>query len=633
MMESIRTGVQKPWFKVLLVVVIISFIFAGYFTSPTFSGSPDAVAEVNGEEIRMGELNNAVNLEASRYGEQFNTLFPTDERKRQFRLDVLDKLINSKLIAQEVEALGFSASESEIIKKVKEIPAFQQDGKFSPALMDQLLIQRGWSRQQFQQMISEDIAQSQFLQIFTDTELALKHEVEHRAALNQQQRSVKALVINKALFENKVEVTDQDIEAYYQAHLDEYRVEEKLVVEYIELKADDLAAKIDISDDEIQQYYETNQDLYRSEEERRVAHILVTTKNRSDEEALAKIQALAKRIKSGEDFAEVAKSESEDFSAENGGDLGFAGRGVMDAEFEKAMFALEKVGDVSGVVKTEFGYHLIKLLEVKPGEIRPLEEVKAQIASRLKNEKAEEAFYIKKDKIAQLAFDNYDSLTPAAAEGELEIKTSEPFSRSGGKGIFANPTLLQEAFGNDVLLDKRNSSAIEISDDHVVILRAKEHIPSRVKSIDEVKAEVTLALRSKKAREAAKKFGDELVDKLNSGESIEQSISELGLSWKSADNIRRNSAELGFGLTQIAFKAPKPLNGSPIAVGEEMLTGDYAVVQVTKVTEADLTQLTDAERKQVEARVQRMMGDSAYAALVKAVREKADIVRYLDRIQ
>jgi peptidyl-prolyl cis-trans isomerase D len=215
----------------------------------------------------------------------------------------------------------------------------------------------------------------------------------------------------------------------------------------------------------------------------------------------------------------------------------------------------------------------------------------------------------------------------------LEIKTSEPFSRSGGKGIFANPTLLQEAFGNDVLLDKRNSSAIEISDDHVVILRAKEHIPSRVKSIDEVKAEVTLALRSKKAREAAKKFGDELVDKLNSGESIEQSISELGLSWKSADNIRRNSAELGFGLTQIAFKAPKPLNGSPIAVGEEMLTGDYAVVQVTKVTEADLTQLTDAERKQVEARVQRMMGDSAYAALVKAVREKADIVRYLDRIQ
>lgn len=633
MMESIRTGVQKPWFKVLLVVIIISFVFAGYFTSPGVTGSPDAVAEVNGEEIRVGELNNAVNLEASRYGEQFNALFPTDERKRQFRMDVLDKLINSKLVAQEVEALGFTASESEIIEKVKEIPAFQQDGKFSPALMDQLLVQRGWSREYFRQMINDDVAQAQFLQVFTDTEVALKEEVAHRVALEKQRRSVKALVLNAAAFEEKVEVNEQEISDYYQAHIDEYQVEEKLVVEYIELKTDDLAAEAEVTDEEIQQYYDSNQDLYRSEEERRVAHILVTTEERSEEEALVKIEALAQRIQAGEDFAEVAKAESEDFSAEEGGDLGFAGRGVMDAEFEKAMFDLENVGDVSSVVKSEFGYHLIKLLEVKSGEVRPLDEVRDQISSRLKNEKAEEAFYIKKDKISQLAFDNYDSLTAAAVEGELEIKTSDAFPRSGGQGIFANAELLQEAFGNDVLLDKRNSSAIDLSEDHVVILRAKEHTPSRTKELEEVKAEVTVAVRSKKAREAAKMQGDALIAKLNAGESVESTVAELGLDWKTAENIRRNSAELGFDLTRLAFKAPKPVNGTPVAIGEEMLSGDYAVVQVTKVTEANMAELTDAERKQAEARIQRVMGDAAYSALVKAVREKADIVKYEDRIQ
>ncbi len=633
MMESIRTGVQKPWFKALLVVIIISFVFAGYFTSPGFTGSPDAVAEVNGEEIRVGELNNAVNLEASRYGEQFNALFPTDERKRQFRMDVLDKLINSKLVAQEVEALGFTASEAEIIEKVREIPAFQQDGKFSPALMDQLLVQRGWSREYFRQMINDDVAQAQFLQVFTDTEVALNDEVAHRIALEKQQRSVKALVLSAAAFEDKVEVSEQEISDYYQAHIDDYQVEEKLVVEYIELKTDDLAAEAEVTDEEIQQYYDSNQDLYRSEEERRVAHILITTEERSEEEALSKIEALKQRIDGGEDFAEVAKAESEDFSAEDGGDLGFAGRGVMDAEFEKAMFDLENVGDVSGVVKSEFGFHLIKLLEVKSGDVRPLEEVREQIASRIKNEKAEEAFYIKKDKISQLAFDNYDSLTAAAAEGELEIKTSEAFARSGGQGIFANAALLQEAFGNDVLLDKRNSSAIEISEDHVVILRAKEHTPSRTKSLDEVKAEVTVALRSKKAREAAKEQGDELIAKLNAGESVESNVAELGLEWKVAENIRRNSAELGFDLTRLAFKAPKPVNGTPVAIGEELLSGDYAVVQVTKVSEANLAELTDAERKQAEARIQRVMGDAAYSALVKAVREKAEIVKYEDRIQ
>lgn len=633
MMESIRTGVQKPWFKVLLVVIIISFVFAGYFTSPSFSGSPDAVAEVNGEEIRVGELNNAVNLEASRYGEQFNALFPTDERKRQFRMDVLDKLINSKLIAQEVEALGFTASESEIIEKVREIPAFQQDGKFSPALMDQLLVQRGWSREYFRQMINDDVAQAQFLQVFTDTEVALGDEVSHRVALEKQQRSVRALVLNAASFEEQVEVAEQEINDYYQAHLDEYQVDEKLVVEYIELKTDDLAAEAEVSDEEVQQYYDSNQDLYRSEEERRVAHILITTEERTEDEALAKIEALKQRIDAGEEFAEVAKAESEDFSAEEGGDLGFAGRGVMDAEFEKAMFELEKEGDVSGVVKSEFGFHLIKLLEIKSGEVRPLSEVREQIASRLKNEKAEEAFYIKKDKIAQLAFDNYDSLTAAAAEGELEIKTSDAFPRSGGAGVFANAELLQEAFGNDVLLDKRNSSAIEISEDHIVILRAKEHTPSRTKTLDEVKAEVTLALRSKKAREAAKAIGDELVAKMNAGESIEQKVAGLGLEWKTAENIRRNSAELGFDLTRMAFKVPKPIDGKAIAIGEEMLSGDYAVVQVTNVTEASLNELSEAERKQAEARIQRVMGDAAYSALVKAAREKADIVKYEDRIQ
>ena len=633
MMESIRTGVQKPWIKFLLAIVVISFVFAGYFTSSGLGSDPNAVATVNDDDITANDLNAAVQAEAARYGEQFNAMFPTDERRREFRLSVLDKLINSELVAQEVKDLGLRASDSQVVSQVQDIPAFQVDGKFSTAMLDQLLVRRGWSREEFRQMVGDDIAQSQFIQIFSDTELAMPYEVEQRIALQQQERTVKAFTIKSEQFLDTVSISDEEIEQYYQSNLDSYKVAETLTVDYIELTMDDLAADIDVSEDEIKQFYDSNQDLYRAEEERRVAHILVNTEDKSEDEAKAKIDAIAARIASGEDFAEVAKAESEDFSAEQGGDLGFAGRGVMDAEFEKAMFELESVGDVSDVVESEFGFHVIKLLDIKDGDVRPLAEVKSEIETRLKNDKAEETFYIKKDKMAQLAFDRYDSLTAAAAETELEIKTSEPFSPQGGQGIFANAELIKEAYSQDVLVDGKNSSAIEVSEDHAVVLRANQHIPARTKSLEEVKSQVTTALKRKKAREAAAEIGQSLVAKLNDGEPVDAKLSDMGIEWKEASNIRRNSSELGFDITRIAFKAPKPTNGVAKAMGSELMNGDFAVVQVTKVNTPDITTLSDAEQKQAVSRIQRSMGDSGYSALVKATRKDADVVKFEERVQ
>ncbi len=633
MMESIRTGVQKPWIKFLLAVVVVSFVFAGYFTSQGGADSADAIAKVNDEEITARQWNTAVNSEASRYGEQFNAMFPTEERKEQFRLNVLDKLINSELVAQEVSELGFRASAKQIQEQVIDIPQLQIDGKFSTAMLDQLLVNRGWSRNYFQQLIAEDITQSQFLHIFTATQVAMPYEVEKRIALEQQQRSVKALVVKFEPFEEQVTVTEEELRSYYDNNLDSYKVSEKLVVKYIELKTDDLMSSIEVADEQVEEYYQANQDLYRAEEERRVAHILIKTEERSEDEARAKIEALAQRIEAGDDFAEVAKAESEDFSAEQGGDLGFAGRGVMDAEFEKAMFALDNVGDVSEPVESNFGFHLIKLLEVKDGDVRPLADVKDEIVTRLKSEEAEKQFYIKKDKIKQLAFEKYQSLSPAAAEAGLEIKTSEPFAPTGGEGVFANMDVVNEAYSQSVLGDARNSKVVDVSEDHIVVMRKENHIQARTKPLDEVKGEVTTAVRLKKAREMAQEKGQVIVDKLNRGESVESEVSELGLEWKTAEKIRRNSSELGFDLTRLAFQAPKPVDGVAQAMGNELLNGDFAVVQVTEVITPDVSKLTEAEKKQAQSRIIRSMQDSSYQSFVEASKKDADVVKYQERIQ
>ncbi|WP_144391389.1 SurA N-terminal domain-containing protein [Pleionea sediminis] len=633
MMESIRTGVQKPWFKFVLAIIVISFVFAGYFTSSAGGTSAEAIATVNGEEVTGSQWQNAIQSESARYGEQFDAMFPTEERKKQFRLNVLDKLINAELVSQEVSDLGFRASPSQIQKRVKEIPVFQENGSFSTAALDRFLVQRGWTRNYLQGLIADEITQSQFVNIFSSTQVAMPYEVETRVALEQQQRSVKALVIEAKPFEEKVSLTDEEINTYYQNNLGNYEIPEKLSVQYIELKVDDLKKDIQIPDEKISEYYSNNQELYREEEERRVAHILIKTDERSDEEALNTINTLAQRIESGEDFAEVAKAESEDFSAEQGGDLGFVGRGVMDGEFEKAMFELAQAGDVSAPVKTEFGYHLVKLLEVKEGEVRALEEVKDEIANRLKTDEAEKQFYIKKEKISTLAFENYRSLSPAAAEASLDIKTSDAFPPSGGDGVFANQDVVSEAYSQPVLMDERNSRAIEVSEGHLIVMRKAEHTQKRTKSLEEVKEEVTTALKIDKSRELAKQKGESLVAKLNDSENIDDEIAELNAEWKVGEKVRRNSSELGFDITRVAFKAPKPVDGKPVAVGEELLSGDFAVVQVTEVITPETAKLTEAEKKQAESRIRRSMQEIGYQAIIDAAKENADVVKFQERIE
>ncbi|NVJ59637.1 MAG: SurA N-terminal domain-containing protein [Gammaproteobacteria bacterium] len=633
MMESIRTGVQKPWIKVLLGVVIISFIFAGYFTGGIGGPSPDAVAKVNGEEIKINDWNNAVALEANRYGEQFDALFPTDERKAQFRKDVLDKLINSRLVAQYVKDLGFTASEQQVVEQVMDIESFKVDGNFSTELLDQALRSRGWSREKFRAMVGEDIANAQFIQVFSDTQLATNDEAIKRLKLEKQTRDVRSLTIPAKQFLESVELTEEDIEQYYQANLNEYQQPESMTVDYIELSLPDLMSTVEVSDAEVEEYYQGNIDLYRAEEQRRVAHILITTEGRSEEEAKQKLESLAKQLEEGAEFAELAKAESDDFSAADGGDLGFVGKGVMDDAFEEAMFSLAAVGDVSDIVKTEFGLHLIKLLEVKDGDARPLAEVKDDIVNRIKRNKAEEAFFLKKTKMKELAFQNYDSLSAAAAEANVEIKTSEPFPPSGGAGIFANPAVSQAAYSDQVMIEKRNSDAIDISDEQLVVLRMNTHTPARTLSLEEVKAKVSSALRQEKATAEAQSQGQAIIASLQNGGTVQDKVVELGLEWKNATNIRRNSSDLGFEITKIAFKAPKPTSDKAVALGEKLLNGDYVVLEVSKVTEPDSSSFTEAELTQSKARIQRAYQDSGYAALVDAARENADVIIYEDKVE
>jgi len=632
MMESIRTGVQKPWIKVLLAIVVISFIFAGYFTGGSFGSSADAVAEVNGQEVKRSEWDRSVNIQASRYGEQFNMMFSTEERRQQFRLNVLDSLVSSKLVEQKVLDYGFSASGQQVVSEIKDVPVFQEEGKFSTARLDDYLRSQGLSRAQFQRDVANNIAMTQFTQLFTDTEIALENEAVRKLLLEKQQRDVKSVTIPAQKFLDSVDVTEADVESYYQANMAQYMLPESLTVDYIELKVADTKTDITVPDEEVEQYYQSNQDRYRKEEQRQVAHILITTEERSKEEAKEKVDALKQQLDQGADFAELAKAESDDFTADQGGDLGVISRGVMEESFENAMFQLSQVGDVSPVVETSFGFHIIKLLNVEQGEVRPLSEVRDEIIAMLKQDKAEAAFFKVQQKVKELAFEKYDSLTAAAAEAGVEVQTSTAFPPTGGQGIFANPELVAEAYGDKVLVNKRNSSLIEVADGHFVVLRANTHNASRTQSLEEVRTEVTASVRQQKASEKAKETGLAIKEKLENLSSAADLLASLELEWKEAKNIRRNSTELGFEVTQLAFKAPKP-DVKPSIVSKEALNGDFILVQVVNVQDFDASKLTEAEKSQAIARIKRGYTDTSYASFVGALKDDAEIVKFQERIE
>ncbi|MCO7225454.1 SurA N-terminal domain-containing protein [Pleionea sp. CnH1-48] len=633
MMESIRSGIEKTWVKVFLGIIILSFILAGALTTNFSGGSADAVAKVNGEEISTTRWMEGVQVEQSRYGSQFEQLHPTDEMKRQFRINTLDKVINNVALLQEVKSAGFIASDDQIIKKLKSYPIFQVDGKYSKDRVTEFLNNRNWTESHLLNLINDEIAQTQFSKLLIDTEFALDYEQNKRLQLQQQERDVKSLLIENKAFEKDVNVSDEDVQAYFDENIDQYQVAEKVAVDYLELKTEDLLERMSVTDQEVNDYYENNKNKYETEEERQVAHILIKiSEETTDEQAKAKIDAIAERLKQGEDFAEVAKAESEDTSKDAGGDLGYAGKGVMVPEFETAMFALPNVGDISEIVKTDFGYHIIKLLDIKAGEVRPLEEVKDAIVADLKNEKAEDEFYALKSDIETLVYDNYNSLTEASAKSQLDIKTSEPFGRTGGTGVFANPQVSTAAFSDAVLNDDRNSDVLDLSETHIIVLRKKDHTPARSKTIDEVKTEVAEAVRLQKMRELAKAKGEAIIAELQAGKNASD-IDTGDLTWKESKNLRRNSSQLGYELTGYVFEAGKPEENQASVSGKQLANGDFAVLIVEKVSEPDIAKLTDAEKQQSKARVQRAMSDLSNSSLLQALRDKADVQKFSENIR
>ena len=618
MLQAIRDHAQG-WIAWVIVGLII-LTFALFGIEQYAQGDKNvAVAEVNGEEIGANEFLNLYNRQKVRLQQQFGDMYDTVVKDEELREQVMEALIESELVRQWAQEQGLLISDPQLSASIQAASVFQKDGKFDEAVYQQILSSNGLNVARFEFEQRKFLVESQFKNLTQASAFATDWEVDQLAQLQGQERKVNYLRVDQRPFMKTVEVSDDEIAAYYEQHKSDYMVAEKVKVDYIELSQATLAKTIDYTDADIEKFYSENKGSFTTPEKRQARHILIrfdADTPEADQQAQAKIVEIQQKLADGADFAELAKEYSQDpGSASSGGDLGTFEQGMMVAEFDDAVFSM-KEGEVSQPVKTDFGYHLIQLEKILPLSVKPLADVKQEVIAQYQQQEAEKSYFDLLEQLNTLVYEQSDSLQPAADELGLEIQTSDEFSRQGGAGIFSNGNVIKAAFSDAVLQDGLNSEAIEVSPNRSVVVRLNKYQPEQQLALSEVSADIKSELTREKAIDEANKLAQALLTKLQNGENPE-SLAKEGIEWHTVGWINRGSQNLLPQMIEAFYTVKKPVGGSAEWKLYKLPTGDTTVLQVTgikteSVPKEQLAPLTAAFSEmygtsEVSARLQALM--------------------------
>lgn len=616
MLEKIRDGSQGVIAKSILVLVILSFAFAGV---SSYLGSTTEVpaAEVNGDPVTKAELEQAYQSERARMeqqlGEMFAALSADEKYLESIKQSVLERLVADKLIDQAAVTMGLRVSDEQIKAAILSEPAFQTDGKFDNERYQAILRQLGYQPQTFRDMMRVDMTRRQLTAALVGTEFVLPGEAKQLAELQGQTRDIRYLIVDSAPLLAGIKVTDEQVKNYYDANQGQFISPEKVSLEYVELNAADFAQASPITDEEAQAYYDEHQAQYLSNEKRLAAHILISA-DEDDSAAKAKADDLAKQLDNGADFAALAKANSDDtLSAEQGGKLDWFEPGVMDPAFDTALFALNK-GEHSAVVKTDFGYHIIQLLDVQPGSTVPFADVKAKIVQQLQDKKAVDKFYSLQSKLADTSYEVPDTLAETAKAVGSEVKTTPLFSRNDVPTALDKPELVKAAFSEVVLQQGLNSEVIELEPNHVVVIRMKEHHDAGTLPLAEVKADIAERLKQEQANEAARAKAQALMTQVKAGDKA--------LTLLTKTKLGRADQDVDAAIVDKAFQMPAP--SSDAVVDTVGLANGYAVIALDKVNPAE--GVSDQLVTMLQQRLVSQYSEADYRGLIASLKAKAEVV-------
>ncbi len=576
-LHSIREK-ATGWFAWVIVILIsIPFALWGINSYITPDANP-AVATIGDYKVTIQEFQNAVQNESKELKGQVN-----DALIKQL---VIEKLINNRALINFLSNSGMTISKSQVDNYIRNDINFQLDGQFSEELYNRSL-PSAYSKANYRSSIATNLLLDQFSGGISGSSFVTDNEVKRIIRLIKQKRDFSYAVLKADAFADQLTISDEEIKTYYDNFQQQFENPEQIKLAYLELSRADMAKAIEVNDEQINKFYKDNITQYSQPERRKASHILFILAADADEETKEKVkaeaQAVLDKINSGADFSEMAKIYSKDpGSADNGGDLGFFGRNEMVPAFENSAFAL-KINEISPLVESSFGFHIIKLTAIEGGTAKPLDAVKQKIIKDIQFDQVENTYFEKVEAMQTIAYEQPDSLEPVAAELDLPIQESALISRSGGKGLFANEKLLNAAFSETVLEEGNNSDVIELGNEHVVVIRLVEKIPANSKPLDEVKDSIAARLKKDGLSEKAQHKATELVTKLVQGSTFADLSQENSLIVKNTGDIDRQNRKVPSEILNKAFTMPREMKFATTT----MRNGDVALIAIKSITDGD----------------------------------------------
>jgi len=631
MLQKIGDSLKGKKTFAWLILVPLAFVFALWGATGAVSldifGPQNYAAKVNGERIEINEANRIWQTTQSEWAQQFGVDIP-EEMRTSLQDGVIERLIRQRLLTLRSFEAGYRVSAERLQQAIRSEEAFQVDGQYSETLALARLAQIGLSADQYRADIRKDLQNEQLQRALFITEFMTPTEIGRRLALEDEQREVRIAIVPAARFRAGIRFTEPELEAWYQQNSRAFLTTESVRLEYAELTLDEVATGVVVADADLQTLYAQNRERYLEPELRRARHILL-----ADEATAVK---LTERVKKGEDFAALAKEFSTDRgSAEQGGDLGFSEKSVFVGAFGDAVFAMRE-GEIRGPVKSEFGFHVIRLEAIQGGQARSFDELKADLAEEFKLERAADLYGEKLDQAQRRIEQPGAVLAEVAKEIGLRFAVIDRFERNGGAEPFtANPELTTVIFGDAVLNQRRIGGPLSLGDDRFVIVRVLEHRKPQLPPLAEVRASVLEAATLDRASQAARAAAETAAATMaaeGGAVKFDEIARGLGVTAEAARFVDRRDPSVGTELRQAAFAMPRPAAGK-VSVRAVPLAEDGAAVLLLSGVRSGVASSDDVLRR---LRVQQFVGrqaQSTIAAYIEEMRRSAKIVKNAQAFQ
>ncbi|RKZ47412.1 MAG: hypothetical protein DRQ48_03165 [Gammaproteobacteria bacterium] len=622
LMQKIRNWATGWIAGAIMGLIIITFAVWGINFAD--QGSEPVVASVNGEDIKLRQFQQAYgNFREQMQKYTGKSLAPAEEEilKKQ----TLDKLIQDEVINQAAVDSGLQISNATIRKTVRDIDVFSGENGFDRAIYERSVMQLGMTSTTFEHQLRLELMANQLQGAVINSAFVSEKEAVWLTRISKQTRDLSYVILPADDVKESIEISDDAIEEYYSKTSQGLTEPDQVKVAYLELSVEKLAEGVQVVEEDVRIYYDNNKDKYDVKEERKVNVIDIKLSPEADDEEIElarnKANKLRELINSGISFTEVAEKHDDGSKPEIlVSEHGFLTRGVLPEEVDEIVFNMGQ-DELSVVERTDRGLHIFRVEEIKGGAKNTFENSREVIEKDYKRSEAEYKYFDLADKLVTLAYEHSDSLEVASEEIGIEIQESDFFSRDGTNELFADPKILAASFNQEAIKSGQNSEAIELDNNHLVVIQVLEYLPAEKKSLDTVKEQITQILKTEQASKIQQEKGQEILQQLKQGSDLSQVAETIGFEWKQADAVNRDDVSVNRKILRTAFKLGKPAENSFTFAGTEIGREDYAVVAVSEIGYPH--SLLDEDIDKTKAMLLQSKANDEWSSVVDALMDRA----------